>query len=272
MVLLHDPPEVRQFAQRGDPPVAEWPGRVITREDLMAASGDKRDWFRYGHRLKAYDRAWREFIDARRRRRNFMAGFDWNQILILGEYGSGKTSLGIKIARHFFGLGHPVFSNSRCAPHIGVQSRLGQIELTVMSKGANANAWSCVRMMTPDLDTLYGALVPVAILPATDAMLTILPCRRGFMCTITAFVTRTMPLTFTSKIWSQSSQVNSSRSSQPRAPIIPELLTRMSMRPNSAMTESTAASTDSWLVTSIRTPSDLRPAPAIAAAVSSASP
>ena len=42
------------------------------------------------------------------------------------------------------------------------------------------------------------------------------------------------------------------------------------MRPNSAMTESTAASTDSWLVTSIRTPSDLRPA--IAAAVSSASP
>ena len=107
---------VRQFAQRGDPPVAEWPGRVITREDLMAASGDKRDWFRYGHRLKAYDRAWREFIDARRRRRNFMAGFDWNQILILGEYGSGKTSLGIKIARHFFGLGHPVFSNSRCAP------------------------------------------------------------------------------------------------------------------------------------------------------------
>ena len=114
MVLLHDPPEVRQFAQRGDPPVAEWPGRVITREDLMAASGDKRDWFRYGHRLKAYDRAWREFIDARRRRRNFMAGFDWNQILILGEYGSGKTSLGIKIARHFFGLGHPAFSNSSC--------------------------------------------------------------------------------------------------------------------------------------------------------------
>ena len=44
------------------------------------------------------------------------------------------------------------------------------------------------------------------------------------------------------------------------------------MRPNSAMTESTAASTDSWLVTSTRTPSDLRPGPAIAAAVSSASP
>ena len=70
-------------------------------------------------------------------------------------------------------------------------------------------------------EALYGALVPVAILPATDAMLTILPCRCGFMCTITAFVTRTMPLTFTSKIWSQSSQVNSSRSSQPRAPIVP---------------------------------------------------
>ena len=112
--LLYDPPEVKQHALRGDPPIDEWPGSVIEREDLMAASGDPRDWFRYGHRLKAYERAWFEFRNARNRRRDFMAGFDWNQILILGEYGSGKTTLGLKLALSFFRLGHPVFSNSSC--------------------------------------------------------------------------------------------------------------------------------------------------------------
>ena len=57
--------------------------------------------------------AWAEFIDARRRR-DFRGGFDWNQILILGDFGSGKTSLGIHLARHWFGLGHAVFSNASC--------------------------------------------------------------------------------------------------------------------------------------------------------------
>ena len=110
--LLRDPPELKQFARRGDPPIERWPGRPITREDLMAACGDSRDWFRYGHRLQAYREAWGEFRDARQRRRKMSAGFDWNQILILGDFGTGKTTLGIKIARHYFGLGHPVFSNS----------------------------------------------------------------------------------------------------------------------------------------------------------------
>ena len=80
----------------------------------MASSGDPRDWFRYGHRLKRVERSWAEFIDARRRRRKFAAGFEWNQILILGDYGSGKTTLGIHMARRWFGLGHPVFSNASC--------------------------------------------------------------------------------------------------------------------------------------------------------------
>ena len=79
----------------------------------MKAAGDSRDWFRYGHRLQAGEMAWAEFIDARRRR-DFRAGFDWNQILILGDFGSGKTSLGIHLARHWFGLGHAVFSNASC--------------------------------------------------------------------------------------------------------------------------------------------------------------
>ena len=113
-MVLRDPPEVKRFAKRGDPPIDRWPGRIVTSQDLMAASGDPRDWFRYGHRLKAYEQAWMEFADARRRRRNFTSGFEWNQILVLGDFGSGKTTLAIHLARHFFGLGHPVFSNASC--------------------------------------------------------------------------------------------------------------------------------------------------------------
>ena len=112
MAVLRDPPEAKRHAKRGDPPNNRWPGRPVVRQNLMEAAGDPRDWFRYGHRLKAYEQAWMEFADARRRRRNFTSTFEWNQILILGDYGTGKTTLAIHMARHFFGLGHPVFSNA----------------------------------------------------------------------------------------------------------------------------------------------------------------
>ena len=55
---LVDPPEVAKYAQGGDPPMSEWPGRIVGRKDLMMASGDPRDWFRYGHREQAYTEAW----------------------------------------------------------------------------------------------------------------------------------------------------------------------------------------------------------------------
>ena len=38
-MVLRDPPEVKQYAKRGDPPMDQWPGRVVTREDLMKAGG-----------------------------------------------------------------------------------------------------------------------------------------------------------------------------------------------------------------------------------------
>ena len=52
-MVLRDPPEVKKFAKRDDPPMGRWPGRIVTRQDLMAAGGDPRDWSRYGHRLAA---------------------------------------------------------------------------------------------------------------------------------------------------------------------------------------------------------------------------
>ena len=38
-------------------------------------------------------------MDARRRR--FDTGFEWNQIVVLGDYGADKTSLAIKMSRYW---------------------------------------------------------------------------------------------------------------------------------------------------------------------------
>ena len=83
--------------------------------DIMKASGDQRDWFRYHHRIVAAERAWDDFSSARKRREdNVKSGFDWNQILVLGDYGAKKTTAAIHLARHYFGQGHAVFSNASC--------------------------------------------------------------------------------------------------------------------------------------------------------------
>ena len=111
-MLRADPPELVKYASRGDPPMRRWPGTWVNKYSVMAACGDERDWFRFWWRYDAYRQAWAEFCDARVRRRRFSSGFDWNQVLIIGEYGAKKTTLGIKIAYEFFRRGHPVFSNA----------------------------------------------------------------------------------------------------------------------------------------------------------------
>ena len=79
--LLYDPPELSQYAKRGDPDMREWPGTPVDEYGIMAAAGDPRDWFRYQHCYGAVDTAWAEWA----------SGFSWNQILILGDYGTFKT-------------------------------------------------------------------------------------------------------------------------------------------------------------------------------------
>ena len=114
MQFTYDPAKAKAHAARGDPPRDEWPGQPVDEEMLYRSAGDPRDWFHPGHRLEAADQAWAEFEDSRDRRRNLFSGFDWNQILIIGEFGAGKTTLGVLLARYYFGLGHPVFSNTSC--------------------------------------------------------------------------------------------------------------------------------------------------------------
>ena len=110
--MLRDPPDLKQYQARGNPPPNLWPGRFRTREDIMAATGDERDWFRYGHRLAAYRRAVGAFVTARRARRKLVSNFEWNQVLIIGEYGASKSTLQIKAALDKMWLGHATFFNA----------------------------------------------------------------------------------------------------------------------------------------------------------------
>ena len=53
---------------------------------------------------------WRDWAINRKRRDGMLyKDFSWNQVLIIGDYGSGKATLGIHHARKAFRRGQPVF-------------------------------------------------------------------------------------------------------------------------------------------------------------------
>ena len=75
-------------------------------------------------------------------------------------------------------------------------------------------------------------------MPACDAMLMIRPPPAAFMCFITRWLMKNVDLTLRSSVRSKSaSVVSSAQASTPP----PTLLTRMSMRPSSAIAVSIAA-------------------------------
>lgn len=109
--MYRDPPEVAQFAQRGDPPIQHWPGSPTTRQRIMMATGHHKDWFRYRHREHVWARTWHEWADARRKKAHLVESWEWNQILVLGDYGDGKSTLGIKRGYLNMRRGHAFFFN-----------------------------------------------------------------------------------------------------------------------------------------------------------------
>ena len=79
----------------------------------MAACGNPKDWFKYGHRAQVHQFYNWMWADAYVNRRDRHLTFKHNQILVIGEYGQGKTTRCVHHALHkAFWWGHPVFSNA----------------------------------------------------------------------------------------------------------------------------------------------------------------
>ena len=91
--LWIDPPNL-SFGL-GIPPIDEWPGTPVTEEAVRAACGDGRDYFRYWHRILRHLEAWDGFWTARERRSEqwYYDHCDWNQRLIMGIWGGGKSTI-----------------------------------------------------------------------------------------------------------------------------------------------------------------------------------
>ena len=96
---------------RADPPESEWPGRWVDVRDVAASAGDDRDWFSFEMRLKAHVRAMKLFRQARRRRRKMSSGFDFAQIMWVGDMGASKSVSAAEEAFFWFQRGHPFFHN-----------------------------------------------------------------------------------------------------------------------------------------------------------------
>ena len=92
-LLLHDPPDI-SFGL-GIPPINEWPGQAVTEETVRNACGDGRDYFKYWHRILRHQEAWDGFYAAQERYSEQWRydHCDWNQRIITGIWGGGKSTI-----------------------------------------------------------------------------------------------------------------------------------------------------------------------------------
>ena len=98
---------------RAIPPESEWPGRRKDEQDVIAACGDGRDWFRYWHRQKVQWAFWESYERNRQGKtdEDYYKGFEWNQRLIIGIYGAGKTVMAVSGGLFRLADGFPYFDN-----------------------------------------------------------------------------------------------------------------------------------------------------------------
>ena len=108
---------LREYKSYQFVPMDEWPGEDVTEDDVWRASLDDRDWFKYESRLQAfYDYRNRlDFAWNRRKRGRWVRNypppkFDFAQIGVVGDMGTGKTTI-VAAEGAFYGqFGHPFFS------------------------------------------------------------------------------------------------------------------------------------------------------------------
>ena len=109
--LYRDPPNI-SFG-RSIPPENAWPGRRTNPDDVARACGDGRDWFRYFHRIDRHLKYWESYDRWAPKRDvdDYFRGFSWNQRLIIGQYGVGKTTISIDRGKDRIKRGFPYFHN-----------------------------------------------------------------------------------------------------------------------------------------------------------------
>ena len=101
---------------RGDPLEDDWVGRWANLDDVAASAGDERDWFEEGgsgfdRRVKAHLQAMALYRLARKRRRKLSSGFDFGQIMWVGDMGASKSVSAAEEAFYWFQRGHCFFHN-----------------------------------------------------------------------------------------------------------------------------------------------------------------
>ena len=115
-LLLRDPPTLKQ--DKGLVPLKEFPGRPSNLEDVANACRPGRDWFRYWHRADRHIVAWQRFYEGWERRQGrglyYPKSWDWDQRVLTGIYGGGKSSIAVASAEPDFEQGIPVFHNGPC--------------------------------------------------------------------------------------------------------------------------------------------------------------
>ena len=109
--LYLDPPNINWG--RAIPPERDWPGRRVDEIDVAEACGDGRDWFRFWHRIEKHRELWAkyDYWSARRTSDDYYRDFEWNQRLIMGPYGAGKTTTGVLTGIARLQDGFPFFHN-----------------------------------------------------------------------------------------------------------------------------------------------------------------
>ena len=96
---------------RADPPESQWAGRWINEEDVALSFGDDRDWFSLEQRMATFHEGVQRYQTARRRRRKLSSGFDFAQVMFVGDMGAKKSVAMGHEAYKWFQRGHPFFHN-----------------------------------------------------------------------------------------------------------------------------------------------------------------
>ena len=93
---------------RADPPESQWAGRWINEEDVALSSGDDRDWFTLEQRMATFHEGVQRYQTARRRRRKLSSGFNFAQVMFVGDMGAKKSVAMGHEGYKWFQRGHPI--------------------------------------------------------------------------------------------------------------------------------------------------------------------